>query len=526
MPSFPGSVRVPSGAERQFGEFTLLLKLGWGGMADVFLAKGPEQELVVVKRLKADLAFDPDHRSMFEAESKLALRFDHPNVVRALRSGEVDGQPYLVLEYLEGQPLDRVIGEAALPQPEALEIVRCLLAGLDYAHELTDERGERLDIVHRDVSPHNVFITTDGKVKLVDFGIAKSRLGEQHTVTGVVKGKLAYMAPEQALANAVDRRADLFAAGVVLCELLGGRRYWGSLSDVQILKAMTFGELPKLPIQISANVARVLGRALTATPDQRFPSAAAFREALAALPNQHVTPEALGAVVQRVARTDPESVRHMIRAQLAELTPPPPPESKPAAAMMETSDGQALPLVAPPAPSKLRSRLPWVAALGVFALAVVAVALRFANATPPVTKVAEVPIPSPSTAASATATPATTVSTVPNTVAPVEDPRDQITVRLVASPASARIQLDGVDLAANPFVAKFPRDGAAHKLIVSAAGFAESAELVVFDKDLVLERRLVATRPGAPASSARPSASFATSGPHVDNRDPWAPRPH
>lgn len=554
MPSFPGSVRVPSGAERQFGDFTLLLKLGWGGMADVFLAKpadAPEDSFVVIKRLKADLAYDPDHRAMFEAEARLALRFDHPNVVRALGHGEIDEQPYLTLEYLEGQTLDRIIGEPGLARGEAIEIVRGLLAGLQYAHDLCDERGERLDVVHRDVSPHNVFVTVDGRVKLVDFGIAKSKLGSsQHTVTGVVKGKLAYMAPEQALANVVDRRADLFATGVVLTELLTCRRYWGALSDVQILKAMTFGELPK-PAGLDADVGGVLAKALTVTPEARFASAAAFQSELAKLCPEPIAPRVLGAAVQRVARTDPESVRHLVRAQLAGAIPapspsspgrvPPAPVSSPGRTLptdsgpasmsepesiIETTDGQALPLAELPRPKGgVRSRLAWIGAAAFALAATTLVIVRFAN--PPTSTASPTPDPRPaSSAIGSAAAPVASLSAAPGPTEAPRDPRDQITVRVIASPASARIQLDGVDVAANPFVAKFPRDGAAHKLVVSAAGYTENAELVVFDRDVAIERRLVAAKPGALAPSSRPSASQGLpTGPHVDNRDPWAPRP-
>jgi eukaryotic-like serine/threonine-protein kinase len=237
-------VRFALDIARSFGKYKLLARLGQGGMAEVFLAVafGPSgfNKLLVIKRLRPELAEDSAYLSMFLDEARLAARLNHPNVVQANDVGSIDGQHYLSMEYLDGQPLNRLFTVARTQglQPTAayLRLVSDTLAGLHYAHELADYDGTPLNVVHRDVSPHNVFITYDGQVKLVDFGVAKAATHAQRTSTGVVKGKISYMAPEQALSVAVDRRADIFSVGVILWELVTGQRFWGDRSEIQIPK--------------------------------------------------------------------------------------------------------------------------------------------------------------------------------------------------------------------------------------------------------------------------------------------------
>jgi serine/threonine-protein kinase len=364
-------VRIPHGPERQFGDFSLVVKLGWGGMADVYLAvpKGepPRREAaLVVKRLKPDLVFDTEYRAMFKDEAKLALRLDHPNIVAAKEMGEVDGQPFLAMEYLDGQSLDKILessDKARLTRGEILLVMRELLCGMHHAHELRDENGEPLDIVHRDVSPHNVFITYLGEVKLVDFGIAKSREKAQHTTTGVVKGKIAYMAPEQALCSAVDKRADVFAAGVILWELITGKRFWGDLSDVQILKTMTFGDLPSLEDHLpnaSPELVAMCTKALAITPQDRYATAAEFRadiERFIERLGERVTAEQLGATVARIAGDKRRALDHVIdqqfeRSSLAGR------DDTPLSVEIPSGPREAEGAVVPPAPASMRGGPP------------------------------------------------------------------------------------------------------------------------------------------------------------------------
>jgi serine/threonine-protein kinase len=171
---------------------------------------------------------DPRFKDMLMSEARLAARLHHPNVVQTLEVGDDRGRCYIAMEFLDGQPLHRVVRSArasgGIGLPLAAAIVSDMLAGLHGAHELRDWDGRSLEVIHRDVSPQNVFITYEGEVKLVDFGIAKAATGGEVTQAGIIKGKAAYMAPEQALGLPIDRRVDVYAAGIILWELLSGRR--------------------------------------------------------------------------------------------------------------------------------------------------------------------------------------------------------------------------------------------------------------------------------------------------------------
>ena len=202
------------------GKYRLLGALGSGGMADVFLAvaDGPEgfRKLCVVKLLKETMAEDDEYRAMFLDEARLAARLNHPHIVQTFEVGETHGRLMIVMEYIEGQPATRVRRRLTAEQfslTATVSILCDVLDALEYAHGLTNFDGSKLGIVHRDVSPHNIIIGYDGRAKLVDFGIAKSAAAMQQTQAGVLKGKAAYMAPEQAMMRAIDGRADVFSVG-------------------------------------------------------------------------------------------------------------------------------------------------------------------------------------------------------------------------------------------------------------------------------------------------------------------------
>jgi serine/threonine-protein kinase len=270
----------------------LIAELGSGGMADVFLAMrrgmGGFVKLVVIKRLREG-AIEGDAVTMFHDEARISARLNHPNVIQTHEVG-FDGDHYrLEMEYLDGQPLHRIVSRAkktgrVITQAMAVGIVREVLAGLHYAHELSDYDGSPLGIVHRDVSPQNVFVTYDGRVKLVDFGIAKVAGQVAVTQIGMVKGKVRYMAPEQATGRPVDRRADIFAAGVVLWQLLVGRGYWADCEEIGIFHRLAMDSLPPGPrwanIDVPEELDRVCMRALAADPSLRYETAAEFAAAL------------------------------------------------------------------------------------------------------------------------------------------------------------------------------------------------------------------------------------------------------
>jgi ABC-type branched-subunit amino acid transport system substrate-binding protein len=269
-----------------------LLELGRGGMGTVYVAQvepfdeGPH--LVAIKRINPELSDVPEARRMFLDEARLSARIAHANVVRARPAEEHDGVLSVEMELLEGLPLDAILRWArtggALPPRIALYVVRMALLGLHAAHELRDDDGRPLSVVHRDVSPHNLFVLFDGGVKVLDFGIAKAIDSSARTRTGLVKGKLTYMAPEQAARTAVDRRADVFAAGVVLWESLTGQRYWShGLDELELLARLRSGELPAVDVDRSAlpePLVALCARAMAPLAADRFSTALEFAEAI------------------------------------------------------------------------------------------------------------------------------------------------------------------------------------------------------------------------------------------------------
>jgi serine/threonine protein kinase len=275
-----------------FGPYWLFDLIGKGGMAEIFLAKtftglGTER-LCVIKRVLPQLNADVGFCEMLINEAKLCARLSHANVVQTYELGQIDGQYYIAMEYVEGVDLNRLLGllariQIALPLPFALYIIVETLRGLDYAHRLTDGNDTPLNIIHRDVSPTNVLISTEGEVKLCDFGIAKAafdergvehRLDEYH-----LKGKVAYMAPEHVAGANIDRRADLFAAGILAWELLQGRRLYKTKDEAETLRRATVAEIPPLENRGFPEfemLQAIVRKALAREPDARFQTGHVF----------------------------------------------------------------------------------------------------------------------------------------------------------------------------------------------------------------------------------------------------------
>jgi serine/threonine protein kinase len=272
----------------------LLCRLGQGGMAEVHLASAATldggSELLVVKRMHAQHLEDAASVRMFLDEGRLALRLSHPNIVRAQRLGMFDGRHGIVMEYLDGQPLQHVLKRAyelehSLSLEVTAQIAIAALDGLHYAHELKDGLGRELCVVHRDVSPQNLFVTYDGAVKLLDFGIAKNAMQDARTRTGLLKGKISYMAPEQARGESIDRRADIWSLGVMLWEAVTGSRLFKGANEAASLNLTLTEEVVSpstrrddLPLELEA----ILMRALRRDPAERYASAAAMRDELEA----------------------------------------------------------------------------------------------------------------------------------------------------------------------------------------------------------------------------------------------------
>jgi serine/threonine protein kinase len=264
-------------------------------MAEVFLAvtgaPGAFTKLQVLKLLRPDLSEDDraDFVRMFEYEACLAARLNHPNIVQSHEAGVEDGQHFIVMEYLDGQPLCTVqdrVWKAGKTFPLEMQLLGLcqLLEALEYAHNLLDYDGQPLNIIHRDVSPQNVFITYAGPTKLVDFGIAKT-LESNQTRAGVVKGKVPYMSREQILGGELDRRTDLFSVGVMLWEAIAGQRMHGNASPYEISRRLVHGELPNIRDvvrDVPVPLEHILERALALKPEDRYPDANPFRQDLVA----------------------------------------------------------------------------------------------------------------------------------------------------------------------------------------------------------------------------------------------------
>ncbi len=320
-----------NGEHESFKQYETVTSLGAGGMADVYLAvaRGGQgfRKLVVIKKIRAPLSDDPELLHMFEQEARLAARLNHPNIVQTLDFGVHDGGHGIVMEYLEGQSLRTVArkaGPGGIPLAYSLEVLIAVLAALDYAHQLKDFDGEPLHVVHRDVSPHNVFVTYAGHTKLVDFGVAKA-LPDPYVTTGtLIKGKLAYMSPEHERGDPVDARADLFAVGVMLWEALVGRSLWAGLSEIAIVSRLRFGELPtprEANSDVPPSLEKLCMRALAHRREDRFQSAAAFRHELQRCVSQlglNASTDEIGAFVSELFREQREQLQGIVKTRLAE----------------------------------------------------------------------------------------------------------------------------------------------------------------------------------------------------------------
>ena len=261
------------------------------GIIHLAEAVGPGgfEKLVVVKVLKQELADDPVYTAMFLDEARLAARLTHRHIVQTNEVGCEDGQYFMALELLEGGSLHQIskkLGLRALPTNLGLRVLVAVLDALEHAHGLAGRDGEPLGIVHRDVSPQNVFLTFDGDVKLIDFGVAKSadRRGAAVTQVGVVKGSIPYMSPDHVDGAIIDGRADVFAAGVILRELLLGERLWGDASDLTMLRRLIARDVPAFPAtaDVPEALRAIVVQAMAPKRDDRFASAGAMRDALEA----------------------------------------------------------------------------------------------------------------------------------------------------------------------------------------------------------------------------------------------------
>lgn len=287
-PSAPRSSSLPAGFE--IGRYVVERRLARGGMAELYVAsaRGPFgfNKQCVLKLALPHLAEDSRFTSMFVHEARVASRLEHPNIAQILDVGSFEGGPYLAMQYVDGHDVRKIMRTLAgqpMDLAVALRITSCIAAGLAYAHAQTDEAGQPLGIVHRDVSPANVMVSFDGDVKLVDFGVAKSAVQDESTRDGVIKGKAAYLSPEQARGKPVDHRTDIFALGILLFETTTGRRLFRGDSDFETLRMIVDGDHPTphdvcddYPPELTA----IVMKALAVDPGARYSSADALRRDL------------------------------------------------------------------------------------------------------------------------------------------------------------------------------------------------------------------------------------------------------
>lgn len=321
----------------QTGRYRPIALLGQGGMARVLLTvtTGPAgvQKLLVVKEIRPELANDAEFVTMFMDEARLAARLNHRNIVHTYEVGlDTDGdhpRPFIVMEYLEGQSLQALINRVKrdkMPIEVYLRVLTHALAGLHYAHELKDFDGSPLDVVHRDVTPQNVFVGYDGQVKLVDFGIAKAAGSAARTEAGTFKGKLGYVAPEQIDGSDVDRRADIFSVGVMIWEAIARRRLTAGETEGSVLHKRTHGThtpIRQVAPDVPERLAAICDRAMSLERDKRHATAAELQaeiEAYLDTTQPAVSDRDVGALATEVFAVERERIREVIEGQLARVS--------------------------------------------------------------------------------------------------------------------------------------------------------------------------------------------------------------
>ncbi|MFK7990898.1 MAG: protein kinase [Sandaracinaceae bacterium] len=331
----PAPARPPSSdlSGRQLGRYEVLRQLASGGMATVYVARAQGvagfERVVAIKVLHPHLAHDEDFISMFLDEARLAARIRHPNVVGTLDISDTQGDGYfLVMEYVEGDHFGALLRNAArgaerLTVPVVGRIVMDALLGLHAAHTLTDTTGQLLDLVHRDISPHNILVGADGIARITDFGVAKAQVRLSSTRDGQFKGKLSYMAPEQAASGEASQRSDIFSMGIVMWEALTGRRLFRGENNAEVLNKILNADVPKLS-QLDPELEPfddVAAKALARLPEDRFETAEAFADAVedaAAMLGGVATPRAVTREVKRwlgdKIETEQRSIRDAMEA--------------------------------------------------------------------------------------------------------------------------------------------------------------------------------------------------------------------
>ena len=524
---------MESSSSLHLGKYTLIAEIARGGMGIVYLAKmnGPAgfQKLAVVKELKPDLGEDLKFANMFLDEARLAARLNHRNIVQTNEVGEDAGRFYMAMEYLDGRTLQsarsRLKGPKAMTAPMLVRIACESLAGLHYAHELTDYDGQPLNIVHRDVSAHNIFLTYDGQVKVLDFGVAKASANTQETEVGMLKGRVVCMSPEHVNNDRIDRRADVFSMGVLLREALTGRRLWEGLGEMDVVRELIALRIPPIPADadLPFELRQIVDKAMAPKREDRFATCNEMRQALEAWvvradPSNSLS--RLGEILsaefadQRArvkatieartrddmtpvselpqlpsstsSSTDASAVSRMSRAgSLSHGSRPGSPRSETGSSVI-SGQTASLPSIVPPRQGSSSAIIFGGIALVAVAVAVTAVFMR----REPAAAVAA-PVEAPRAPAAAPSP----------TLAPTADGVD---LTIESTPTNASIFVDGA-LVENPWHARYPRGGA-HEIRITAPGYSPKTQMVTLKDatrlDLALERISAGVMAAAPVMHA------------------------
>jgi eukaryotic-like serine/threonine-protein kinase len=553
-------VSPSSTAANTLGKYRLIAELGHGGMAEVYLAvvRGPAgfNKLVVIKQIRPQLAEDPEFLGMFLDEARLAARLSHPNVVQTNEVGQEGERYFIAMEYLEGQPLNRIVhrlqktGGMALPLH--VKVLSDVLAGLHHAHEIADYDGTHLGVVHRDVTPHNVFVTYDGQVKVVDFGIAKALNSSSETRSGVLKGKVAYMAPEQARGERVDRRADVFSVGVMLWEAAAGKRLWKGVPDITILQRLLSGEIPpprSIRPEVPEHLEAIILKALSHQRDDRYATAADLQTALEDYLDaggERVHTRDIGKAMISAFEADRAKIKGIIDEQLrakpaaaAVALPVIDPHSNSASSSGRGSDrqsisdassdrvdilgsssgGSASPSYtgpsalfassAPAATEGARGKRGLVAVAALVMGALLAVATwQLTKGSPP---------------AGLAGSSASSVTSAAAPAAPAATSAATVEINVTVTPPEARIFLDDKPLAGNPARATMLRDSATHQVRIEAPGYAAKVDNITFERDRNMDIAL--NKVAVDTSARHPAEGRATPAPIDDMARPVGKKP-
>jgi len=538
---------------RMLGKYQLIAEIARGGMGVVYLAmvQGPGgfNKLVVVKELKPELVEEPAFLTMFLDEARLAARLSHPNIVQTNEVGNDGDRYFMSMDYLDGRGLDQVRRRTkhagyGLSVPMQLRVVCDMLAGLDYAHNLTDFDGSPLHIVHRDVSPQNVFVTFDGQVKLLDFGIAKASDSMHQTHAGVVKGKVAYMSPEQGRGWKVDARSDVFSAGVMMWEALTGKRMREGQNEQEKMWALVSQDVPRASSvrpTVPAVLDEICARAMAWNRDDRYATAGAMQrdlEGYLSSTGQNISAREVGATVTDLFREDRANTNAVIEAHVARVrgglardqlpiieialrsggqspTPSNEPGSRPrsetSATSLESPSQRAEPIaVQETRPGPAARSVKSVLIAGVTGVVVAAVVIILvARATQDASSFTRRDKPEPVALPVAQPAPTTTQPVTPPVTPPVAPPVAAaqptfVDVEIRVTPDIARLSIDGTEVDGNPFISRYASDTAMHHVRASAPGYVAKSIPVSFQTKVTLALTLDRVPPSPAATPPRP----------------------